>query len=127
MVLFDRLIDSFGSCDCLLTRVAPIPRIRSLICAPVGWRLVLGAWANHYISALWICAKSMTTAMLSHDADFWMKPLAHSTGHLPGLDPGIHLLRKKLLRRRWSLELGFARRSAILSAQGLRVTPRNVL
>src|SRR5260370_28476343 len=86
MVLFDRLIDSFGSCDCLLTRVAPIPRIRSLICAPVGWRLVLGAWANHYISALWICAKSMTTAMLSHDADFWMKPLAHSTGHLPGLD-----------------------------------------
>jgi hypothetical protein len=50
-----------------------------------GWRL--GAWANHCISALWICAKNMTTAKLSHDADFWVKPLAHGSGHLPGLNP----------------------------------------
>jgi hypothetical protein len=42
MVLFDRLIDSFDSCDCLLTRVAPIPRTRSLICACVVGGLVHG-------------------------------------------------------------------------------------
>jgi hypothetical protein len=70
MVLFDSLIDPFGSCDCLLTRVAPIARTRSLA---RRWRLVVGARANHSIGALWICAKNMTTATLSHHADFGVK------------------------------------------------------
>jgi hypothetical protein len=37
------------------------------------------------MSALWICAKNMTIAKRSHYADFRLKPLAHGSGHLPGI------------------------------------------
>src|SRR5262245_11533273 len=69
MVLFAGSIASYASCDCWLIRVAPIARTGSLVCAPRRWRLVVGAWANHSIGALWICATNMTTAKLSHGAD----------------------------------------------------------
>src|SRR5262245_21086706 len=69
MVLFAGSIASYASCDCWLIRVAPKARTGSLVCAPRRWRLVVGAWANHSIGALWICATNMTTAKLSHGAD----------------------------------------------------------
>src|ERR1700745_4434484 len=45
-----------------------------------GWRQCLASWASHYVSALWICAESVTIAKQSHYADFRLKPLAQGSG-----------------------------------------------